>query len=280
MRWRNASVVAVGAMVGLMSSAASADPIADFYKGKQINWILSAGAGGGYASYAHVFAPYFSSHIPGNPSIIIQNMPGAGGIRAMIYLQQRRAQGRHHHRPCSFERAVRAALWDQGANVRSPPDELDRQHQCRDRHLRVLDCIRRHHLAGFVRQGIHRRRYRRRLADGDLPAMLNKLFGTKIKIISGYKGGNDVYLAMERGEVQGRCGGLKSSISRRGRTGFRKRRSRFRSRSRLSAIRIPGFARGDRVRQGRNDQADSPTHPGARWLWIARSWRRPARHRP
>ena len=45
-----------------------------------------------------------------------------------------------------------------------------------------------------------------------LPAMLNKLFGTKIKIVSGYKGGNDVYLAMERGEVQGRCGGLKSSI--------------------------------------------------------------------
>ena len=45
-----------------------------------------------------------------------------------------------------------------------------------------------------------------------MPAMINKLFGTKIKIISGYKGGNDVYLAMERGEVHGRCGGLKSSI--------------------------------------------------------------------
>jgi hypothetical protein len=45
-----------------------------------------------------------------------------------------------------------------------------------------------------------------------MPAMLNKLFGTRIKIISGYKGGNDVYLAMERGEVHGRCGGLISSI--------------------------------------------------------------------
>src|SRR5262249_1335814 len=45
-----------------------------------------------------------------------------------------------------------------------------------------------------------------------LPAMINKLFGTRIKIVSGYKGGNDVYLATERGEVQGRCGGLKSSI--------------------------------------------------------------------
>jgi tripartite-type tricarboxylate transporter receptor subunit TctC len=45
-----------------------------------------------------------------------------------------------------------------------------------------------------------------------MPAMLNKLFGTHIKIISGYKGGNDVYLAMERGEVHGRCGGLVNSI--------------------------------------------------------------------
>src|SRR4029077_3500672 len=46
----------------------------------------------------------------------------------------------------------------------------------------------------------------------NMPAMLNKLFGTHIKVISGYKGGNDVYLAMERGEVHGRCGGLISSI--------------------------------------------------------------------
>ena len=45
-----------------------------------------------------------------------------------------------------------------------------------------------------------------------MPTMLNQLFGTKIKVVSGYKGGNDVYLAMERGEVHGRCGGLVSSI--------------------------------------------------------------------
>jgi len=46
-----------------------------------------------------------------------------------------------------------------------------------------------------------------------IPALLNKLFGTRIKVISGYKGGNAIYLAMERGEVQGRCGGLVSSIN-------------------------------------------------------------------
>src|SRR5206468_2097857 len=72
--------------LALGAGAAAADPVADFYKGKQLNWILSAGAGGGYSSYAHVFAPYFSAHIPGKPNIVVQNMPGAGGIRAMIYL--------------------------------------------------------------------------------------------------------------------------------------------------------------------------------------------------
>src|SRR5437764_10790963 len=79
--------VAIVTALALLPSAASADPIADFYKGKSINWILSAGAGGGYSSYAHVFAPHLSAHIPGRPAIVVQNMPGAGGIRAMIYLQ-------------------------------------------------------------------------------------------------------------------------------------------------------------------------------------------------
>ena len=58
----------------------------DFYKGRQISWILSADVGGGYASYARAFAPFFASHIPGKPTIVIQHMPGAGGIRAMNYL--------------------------------------------------------------------------------------------------------------------------------------------------------------------------------------------------
>ena len=70
----------------LVSGGACADPIAEFYKGKNINWILSAGAGGGYASYAHAFAPFLAAHIPGKPHIVVQNMPGAGGIRAMLYL--------------------------------------------------------------------------------------------------------------------------------------------------------------------------------------------------
>src|SRR5437870_13848439 len=77
---------AVLVALALGASPAASDPVADFYKGRTVNWILSAGAGGGYASYAHAFAPFLSAHIPGKPNIVIQSMPGAGGIRAMIYL--------------------------------------------------------------------------------------------------------------------------------------------------------------------------------------------------
>src|ERR1700730_443875 len=73
--------------LALGPSAAPADQIADFYKGREINRILSAGAGGRCSAYALAFAPYLSRHIPGNPHIVVQNMPGAGGIRAMLYLQ-------------------------------------------------------------------------------------------------------------------------------------------------------------------------------------------------
>src|SRR5260370_16517762 len=65
---------------------ARAQSVADFYRGKQISWILSADAGGGYSSYALTFAPYLTAHLPGNPKIIVQNMPGAAGLRPLLYL--------------------------------------------------------------------------------------------------------------------------------------------------------------------------------------------------
>src|SRR5204863_4100097 len=96
---------------------------------------------------------------------------------------------------------------------RSTPDELDRQPRRRRLDLRRLAHLADQDLARRDGEAVHRRRFGRGLPHGTLPAMLNKLFGTKMKVVSGYKGGNDIYLAMERGEVEGRCGGLLSSIS-------------------------------------------------------------------
>jgi tripartite-type tricarboxylate transporter receptor subunit TctC len=211
MRWRLPAFAGI-ATLALGASAASADPVADFYKGKQINWILSAGAGGGYSAYALAFAPYFSKHIPGNPHIIVQNMPGAGGIRAMLFLQGvAPTDGTtiglvHSSVPFAPLYGIKGANFDPrqmnwigsinaatGICVSWTASGITTWQDLFDKTF----------IVGGTGAGSQME---------TMPAMLNKLFGTHIKVISGYKGGNDVYLAMERGEVNGRCGGLISSI--------------------------------------------------------------------
>jgi tripartite-type tricarboxylate transporter receptor subunit TctC len=203
---------ALAIVVGL-DPAARADPIADFYRGRTISWILSAGAGGGYASYALAFAPYFSAHIPGNPAIVIQNMPGGGGIRAMLYLDSVAPKDGttlglvHSSVPFAPIYGIKAASFD--------PRKMN--------WIGSIDastgiCVAWHESGIATWQDLLDKPF---IVGGTgagsqmetLPVMLDKLFGTKIKVISGYKGGNDIYLAMERGEIQGRCGGLISSIN-------------------------------------------------------------------
>ena len=203
-----ALVVALLALPG----AASADPIAEFYKGRTVNWILSAGAGGGYASYAHAFAPFLSRHIPGNPHIVVQNMPGAGGIRAMLYFNSVAPKDGttiglvHSSVPFAPLYGTRGANFD--------PRQM---HWIGSITSAFGICV------SWAKSGITRweHMFEREFIVGGtgvgsqmetMPAMLKHLFGAKVKVVSGYKGGNDVYLAMERGEVHGRCGGLVSSI--------------------------------------------------------------------
>ena len=70
----------------LVTVSARADAITDFYKGKDIKLIISTTVGGGYDIYARTVAKHLGGHIPGHPSIIPQNMPGAGGIAAANYM--------------------------------------------------------------------------------------------------------------------------------------------------------------------------------------------------
>jgi tripartite-type tricarboxylate transporter receptor subunit TctC len=206
--------VSLGALAALLlgGSAASADPIEDFYKGRSINWVLSAGAGGGYATYAHAFAPFFSKHIPGKPNIVIQNMPGAGGIRAMTFFNTVAPKDGstiglvHSSVPFAPIYGIKGANFDA------------RQFQWIGSITSAFGiCV------SWTASGITKWQhlFEKEFVVGGtgagsqmetLPAMLKQLFGANVRIISGYKGGNDVYLAMERGEVHGRCGGLVSSI--------------------------------------------------------------------
>ena len=208
-RFRLASVLACAGFV-LLPGRVAAD---DFYKGKQISWILSADVGGGYASYARAFAPFFSEHIPGKPTIVIQHMPGAGGIRAMNYLDTVAPRDGtvlglvHSSVPLAPLYGIRGAKFD--ARRMNWIGSLD---------ANMAICLAWHGSAIKTWQDMLDKEF---TVGGSgvgsqmetMPAMLNKLFGAKMKVISGYKGGNEIYLAMERGEVEGRCGGLVSSIN-------------------------------------------------------------------
>ena len=204
-----------GLMATALASAtpALAEPVADFYRGRQVSLVLSTGAGGGYASYAHAFAPYLSKHVPGNPNIVVQNMPGAGGIRAMQYFASIAPRDGsvlglvHSSVPFAPLYGIKGATFDPRAmnwigSINS--SEAICVSWAASGVTQWKDLYDKTYIVGGTGAGSQME---------TMPAMINKLFGTKIKIISGYTGGNDVYLAMERGEVHGRCGGLVSSIN-------------------------------------------------------------------
>jgi tripartite-type tricarboxylate transporter receptor subunit TctC len=211
MRYRLTALAA--AITVLFHGVAGADPIADFYKGRTISWILSAGVGGGYASYAQAFAPYFAAHIPGHPGIVIQNMPGGGGLRAMLYLDAVAPKDGttlglvHSSVPFAPLYGTKAATFD--PRTMNWIGSIDASTGiCVAWHTSGIatwqDLLQKPFVVGGTGAGSQME---------TMPTMLNRLFGTKIKVISGYRGGNDIYLAMERGEIAGRCGGLISSIA-------------------------------------------------------------------
>ena len=83
------SVARVSVALVVATSAAFADPVADFYRGKQVQIYVGYGAGGGYDAYARLIARHLGRHIPGEPRVVVQNMPGAGSLRAANFIFNR-----------------------------------------------------------------------------------------------------------------------------------------------------------------------------------------------
>ena len=208
-----AAALAVGVIATVAGSFALAQDSAEFYRGKEIKWILSAGAGGGYSTYAQAFAPFLSAHLPGKPNIVVQNMPGAGGLRAMQYLSAAAPKDGtviglvHSSVPFAPLFGMAGANFDPRkfnwiGSLNSAGEICASWHTSGIRTWR--DMLDKQFIVGGTGGGSQME---------TLPEAINKIFGTKIKIISGYNSGNDVYLAMERGEVMGRCSVSVSSIN-------------------------------------------------------------------
>lgn len=196
-------------VAGLMAASTLADParadaVADFYKGKKINLIIGGTPGGGYDVYARQFARFYGNYIPGKPGIISQNMQGAGSIRAANYVYNvARKDGTVIG---AVQRTIPILPLYGKSGLQYDPLKFNWLGSLNNE---VSVCVSRKDsgIATFEAA-----RAKELIIGGsgandteNFPSVLNNLLGTKFKIVSGYKG-PDIALAMERNEVQGRCG--------------------------------------------------------------------------
>ena len=204
-------VAAVAAM--LLPHAAFADAVEDFYRNKTVSMIIGYNVGGGYDINARIFAKYFPKYIPGHPTIVPQNMGGAGSRRAAAYLESVAAKDGSVIGMVSRDLATEPLLGDAKFDMTkfiwlgSISNDISVCATWQTSPVKTWnDLLTKEATFGASSGG----------ADTDVSAhLLRNLFGAKIKLVTGYPGGSGINLAMERGEVEGRCGWSWSSVKSR-----------------------------------------------------------------
>lgn len=189
-----------------LAAPAGADPIADFYKNKQVNVVVAFPSGGMYGLTAQLIARYLGEHIPGHPTIVPQYMPGAGGAKAGNYLYNAAARDGGVLGEMSKDLAVAQRL---------EPKKIKYDARKFNYIGRVLPYVA--VLMVWHTAGIHSLQDLKtkplimgesgKASHGYVEAMvLNELGIAKIKIVLGYAGAAAMYQAMESGEAQARLG--------------------------------------------------------------------------
>ena len=206
------SLLLVAALVAAASTA-KADGVADFYKGRSISLIIGYSVGGGYDAYARLLAHYVSRHIPGEPSIVPQQMTGAGSLRAANYIFSVAPKDGSVLGTFSRSMGIAPLLGQAEFDSRkftwlgSMTDDDTTCVTWNSSPVKTWnDFLSKPSKLGGLGAD----------ADPDIWALLYKnVFGAKVQLVSGYPGTNDVTLAMERGEVDGLCGLSWSTIKTR-----------------------------------------------------------------
>jgi tripartite-type tricarboxylate transporter receptor subunit TctC len=201
-------VAAVGAAL-----AASPATAADYYAGKSIEFVVGGDAGGGYDIYARTVARHLNHHIPGNPAIVVKNMPGAGSTRAGIYISTV-APKDGTSMGALMPGAIMGPLLDDKPNLQFDPTKV-MYIGTADSGVRVCTTFQNSKIKTFADAQRQKTIVGASAAGGatrDYAYLHNKTAGAKFEVVSGYQGTVDIALAMERGEVDGLCGWDWSSV--------------------------------------------------------------------
>src|SRR5215510_1777593 len=202
----------LGLCATVLTEGARADAVSDFYRGKTITIIVGYTAGGGYDLYARALGRHMGKHLPGNPTFIVQNITGAGSLNAANHLYNVAAKDgtvfATFGRGLPMEPLIGTAKVQFDATkftwLGSGANEIS---ICATWHTSPVktwgDMLKTSFAVGGEGAG----------SDPDSYSLLvRNLFGAKLKLVSGYHGTSDIILAIERGEVDGRCGWSWSSI--------------------------------------------------------------------
>jgi tripartite-type tricarboxylate transporter receptor subunit TctC len=193
-------------------SLASAQTPADFYKSKNVELYIGYSPGGGYDVYARLLARHIGRHIPGNPTVIVKNMPGAGSLTLANWLYNVGPKD-----GSVFGTIGRGTGFDPLLGSARAKFDAAKFNWIGSANNEVSVCVAWHTSGITAFEQLMQKTLvvggTGNAADTDqFPKIMNGTIGTKFRIVSGYPGGNDIGLAMERGEVNGRCGWSWSSV--------------------------------------------------------------------
>lgn len=211
-RTPTASVVAALAFATAAGiGSAAADPISDFYKGRQVNIFVGSAPGGGYDLYARLLGRHLGRQIPGSPTIVINNMPGAGQTRAAAHVALVAPKDGSAIAAVSSGALMTPLLG--GPKIQFDPSKfLFLGSATQDSYV----CVAR---AGTAARTIRDTATTEIIIGGsggstrDHPKLLAEVLGLKVKLIIGYPGTKEIILAMEKGEVDGLCGIAQANIA-------------------------------------------------------------------
>jgi tripartite-type tricarboxylate transporter receptor subunit TctC len=213
MRCGGHHVARMGLAAILMAAAAGpvrGQTVEEFYRGRSLPLIIGFSVGSAYDLYARHLARFMSRYIPGNPTIVPQNMPGAGSQRAAQYIYSVAPKDGSVFGTMSRSMPIEPLLGDAKFDGRAFTwigNIANNNSLCAMWHTVGIktwqDVITKPYVLGAQGPG----------SDLDLFAtLLKNVYGAKVKMVTGYQGGNDVNLAMERREIDGRCGWSWDSI--------------------------------------------------------------------
>jgi tripartite-type tricarboxylate transporter receptor subunit TctC len=192
-------------LVVTQADIARADAIEDFYRGRQVKLVIGVNTGGSYDAYGRLLAAHLARHIPGNPTVVVSNMPGASGMQSAAYLHQiapkdgsalglfnQSMAQRQMLEPDAVRFDTRTFNWL--GSMDTTTSVFISWHASGVRTLddaKTKDAV----MGALAGEG----------GNAVYPLLLNRFLRTRFKVVLGYQGGNTIQLAMERGEVDGRA---------------------------------------------------------------------------